>query len=92
MRYHQTSLGLVQESILLLQYPHFYLLNFFMIEIEFLIKFVQNKVSDGHLSMNYLRFVGYYFKLRLSVLLKVHHTANPLNVKWRWKHWQRMSK
>ena len=29
----------------------------------------------------------YYLKLRLSVLIGLHHTDNPLHLRWRWHHW-----
>ncbi len=38
--------------------------------------------------MNVILFSLYYGKLRASVLLRIHQTANPLNLKWRWSHWQ----
>ena len=32
-------------------------------------------------------FVVYYVQMRLSVLLGIHHTANPTDISWRWRHW-----
>lgn len=37
--------------------------------------------------MNILLFVIYFIKLRINVWLGFHHTSNPLNLKWRWHHW-----
>ncbi len=34
-----------------------------------------------------IRFWFYYMKLRLTVLLGVHKTSNPLDVEWRRNHW-----
>ncbi len=34
-----------------------------------------------------IRFWFYYMKLRLTVLLGVHKTSNPLDVEWRRRHW-----
>jgi len=34
-------------------------------------------------------FALYFLKLRLSVFLSLRQTANPLDLKWRWKHWQK---
>jgi len=33
-----------------------------------------------------LFFLNYYVQKRLSVLFKLHHTANPLTMRWRWNH------
>ena len=38
--------------------------------------------------MKSISFLFYYSKLLLSVSLGVHHTANPLSVKWRWNFWK----
>ncbi len=38
--------------------------------------------------MEKLLFLLYYCKLRLSLLIGLHQTANPLNIKWRWRNWQ----
>lgn len=38
--------------------------------------------------MNIILFTLYYVKLRLSVVVGAHRTKNPLDVNWRWKHWQ----
>ncbi len=38
--------------------------------------------------MNVILFSLYYGKLRLGVRLGIHQTANPLDLKWRWNHWQ----
>ncbi|MCB1025825.1 MAG: hypothetical protein KDB79_15630 [Acidobacteria bacterium] len=33
---------------------------------------------------------GYYFiKLKLLVVFGLHHTANPLDLRWRWNYWKR---
>ncbi len=37
--------------------------------------------------MKVIKFALYYLKLRLSVLLGIHQTANPLSIAWRWNHW-----
>ena len=37
--------------------------------------------------MNVILFSLYYSKLKLSVLLGIHQTTNPTNVKWRWSYW-----
>ncbi|MDQ2746414.1 MAG: hypothetical protein M3T96_04035 [Acidobacteriota bacterium] len=38
--------------------------------------------------MTVILFSFYYVKLRLSILFGFHRTANPLDIKWRWQHWQ----
>lgn len=38
--------------------------------------------------MNKILFLLYYIKLRLSVAAGIHHTANPLDIKWRWNYWR----
>ncbi|MDQ3748965.1 MAG: hypothetical protein M3367_08140 [Acidobacteriota bacterium] len=38
--------------------------------------------------MKIILFSFYYSKLRLGVLLGIHRTPNPLNLKWRWRYWQ----
>jgi hypothetical protein len=37
--------------------------------------------------MSVVLFSLYYIKLRLSVLLGIHKTVNPVSLKWRWKDW-----
>lgn len=37
--------------------------------------------------MKVILFSLYYIKLRLSVLLGINKTANPVSLKWRWKDW-----
>jgi hypothetical protein len=51
-------------------------------------KNVQPRVGAGH----YVRFLGYYGKLLLTVVLRTHRTSRPLGIKYRWRnwrHWQR---
>ncbi|MDQ3129482.1 MAG: hypothetical protein ACR2IA_02615 [Pyrinomonadaceae bacterium] len=38
--------------------------------------------------MKVILFTLYYSKLQLSVLLGIYKTANPLDLNWRWNHWQ----
>ena len=38
--------------------------------------------------MQVILFSLYYVKLRLTVLLGIYRTSNPLDIKWRWKNWQ----
>ncbi len=38
---------------------------------------------------NVILFALYFLKMRLSVFLSLRQTANPLDLKWRWKHWQK---
>jgi len=38
--------------------------------------------------MNVILFSMYYCKLQLSVMLGFYETANPLDLNWRWNHWQ----
>jgi hypothetical protein len=35
-----------------------------------------------------LQFVLYYPQLRLSVMLGLYQTPNPLDLKWRWNYWR----
>lgn len=37
--------------------------------------------------MRRIHFLAYFIKLRLKVLLRLHHTANPLDFDWRSRHW-----
>ena len=39
--------------------------------------------------MDKFLFFFYYIKLRVNVLTGRHKTEHPLDMKWRWKHWQR---
>jgi hypothetical protein len=39
--------------------------------------------------MDKVLFSIYYLKLRVEVMLGRHKTAHPLNIRWRWEHWQR---
>ncbi len=38
--------------------------------------------------MNKIRFLFYYLKMRLTTAIGFHETHNPLDMEWRWKHWQ----
>ncbi|HEX8738053.1 MAG TPA: hypothetical protein VF721_22155 [Pyrinomonadaceae bacterium] len=38
--------------------------------------------------MKIISFLSYYLKLRLRVSLGFHITANPVDLKWRWKYWK----
>ena len=38
--------------------------------------------------MKLISFSFYYTKFLLGVMLGVHRTVNPLNIKWRWNFWQ----
>jgi hypothetical protein len=38
--------------------------------------------------MKIISFLLYYSKLRLEIMLGIHQTANPLDVKWQWKFWR----
>jgi hypothetical protein len=40
------------------------------------------------LLMQLLSFLLYYSKLRMKVVLGIHPTSNPLNIRWRWNFWQ----
>jgi len=31
-------------------------------------------------------FAFYYVRMRFAVLFGLHHTTNPLDVAWRWRH------
>jgi hypothetical protein len=42
--------------------------------------------------MRFIKFIPYYFGLRLQVLLGLRYTSHPLGVRWRWRHWQRISR
>jgi hypothetical protein len=35
-------------------------------------------------------FGFYYVRLRLAVVFGLHRTANPLDVAWRWRHFDAM--
>ncbi len=37
--------------------------------------------------MRKIYFLIYFIKLRLMVLLHIHHTTNPLDFDWRFRHW-----
>ena len=37
-----------------------------------------------------LAFAFYFLKFRASFAIGLHRTANPKNLKWRWKYWNRM--
>jgi len=45
-------------------------------------------VENGEVYMKVISFSMYYCKLQVSVLLGFYKTAYPLNVRWRWNHWQ----
>jgi hypothetical protein len=38
--------------------------------------------------MQRILFLLYYLKLRVTVLLGIHQTSNPLDMKWRWNYWR----
>jgi hypothetical protein len=38
--------------------------------------------------MKTISFLFYYIKLLFDVSVGLHPTANPLNIKWRWKFWK----
>lgn len=38
--------------------------------------------------MKVISFSMYYCKLQVSILLGVYKSAYPLNLRWRWNHWQ----
>ena len=35
-------------------------------------------------------FLLYFARLRLNLILGQYYTANPVDIKWRWRHWQRI--
>jgi hypothetical protein len=35
-------------------------------------------------------FFFYFLRLRLSIILGQYYTANPVDIKWRWRHWQQI--
>ena len=37
--------------------------------------------------MKILRFTAYYCWLRLKIFFGMHLTANPTDLRWRWKYW-----
>lgn len=39
--------------------------------------------------MKFILFSAYYSQLRLAVLLGLHKTCNPLDIRWRWGFWIR---
>jgi hypothetical protein len=42
--------------------------------------------------MRVIPFLLYYCKLRVSTIVGIHQTSHPLDIKWRWRHWQRMER
>ena len=42
------------------------------------------------MSMSIISFLPYYCKLRVLVMLGLHHPHASLSFDWRWRHWQRM--
>lgn len=39
--------------------------------------------------MSFLGFTIYYLGLRLRAFLGIYRNTYPLDVRWRWKNWQR---
>jgi hypothetical protein len=37
--------------------------------------------------MKIILFSLYYLKLRLTLLFGIHRTANPIDIKWRYRYW-----
>ena len=35
-------------------------------------------------------FLIYFLRLRLNIVLGQDYTANPVDIKWRWRHWQQI--
>ena len=35
-------------------------------------------------------FLFYFVRLRLNLIFGQYYTANPVDIKWRWRHWQRI--
>ena len=35
-------------------------------------------------------FFLYFVRLRLNLILGQYYTANPVDIRWRWHHWQRI--
>lgn len=40
--------------------------------------------------MDKIRFLIYYLNLRLTTAIGLHQTYNPLDMEWRWRHWQQI--
>jgi len=38
--------------------------------------------------MDKIRFLFYYIKLRVTTALGFHKTFRPLDMQWRWEHWE----
>jgi len=39
---------------------------------------------------NAISFILYFVKLRISVSLGQYYTANPIDISWRWRLWNRL--
>jgi hypothetical protein len=37
-----------------------------------------------------ISFIFYFLRLRLNIVLGQYYTANPIDIRWRWRHWQRI--
>jgi hypothetical protein len=35
-------------------------------------------------------FLIYFLRLRLNIALGQYYTANPVDIKWRWRHWRQI--
>jgi hypothetical protein len=43
--------------------------------------------SENSIMLEKTEFLFYYLKLRFTVAIGFHKTANPLYLEWRWKNW-----
>lgn len=37
-----------------------------------------------------LAFMLYFVRLRVFIILGEYYTANPTDIRWRWRHWQQI--
>ena len=40
--------------------------------------------------MKILAFVWYYVKLRAALAVNFRSTSNPTDLRWRWRHWNKL--
>ena len=36
-----------------------------------------------------LLFLLYFLRLRMNIILGQYYTANPVDIRWRWRYWHR---
>jgi DNA-directed RNA polymerase specialized sigma24 family protein len=42
--------------------------------------------------MRLISFLFYYCKVRLGTISGTYRTYHPLDIRWRWQHWQRLER